>query len=134
MQQRPLDIKSAPRDRPILVWFPDLGWLSAEFSEEDQVNNAHGWAVGFDYYGRPPTHWAEQPAEPRSPLVARNVTPEMADSYNWWEHYLSARMDAIQALLILGKPEAEIRRTISCDLDHVGRLLLVARSRLEAEA
>lgn len=59
----------------------------------------------------------------------RTVTAEDADPYTWWSDYLGARMVAIQSMMALGKDEAEIKRVISCDEAHVGRLMGTASSR-----
>lgn len=51
-------IETAPKDGSnILAFFPDLGQMVASYNKHDDVNNAGGWAVGFDNYGDPPTHW-----------------------------------------------------------------------------
>ena len=54
-------IQSAPKDRDILGWFPELGWMPTVFCEYDQKNNADGWAIDIDYYWPAPTHWMEMP-------------------------------------------------------------------------
>ena len=57
-------IETAPKDIEILAWFPDLGYRVTWFCDDDNVNNAGGWAIGHDYYGPPPTHWAHLPEAP----------------------------------------------------------------------
>ncbi|QWY83485.1 hypothetical protein [Rhizobium phage RHph_X2_28B] len=54
------------------------------------------------------------------------VTKEYADSYQWWAEFLSARLNAIDAMRQLGKSEEEITRVLSfSDPDHVKRLMIV---------
>lgn len=52
------------------------------------------------------------------------VTQEYADSYQWWEEFLVARTNAIDAMLLLGRTEEQITRQLSfSDIDHVSRII-----------
>lgn len=132
MQTKSWPIMYAPQDRDILAWYPDAEeWAIARFT--GIFCGVMHFAKGRDTESKEqPTRWAEMPATPYKPAVERNVTDAQAESYNWWEHYLQARMDALQAMVLLGKDDAEIRRVIGTDGPHVDRLLCVARGRLEA--
>jgi hypothetical protein len=61
------DISSAPTDgTAVLLWFVDHGAMVGSYCDYDNVNNAGGWAIGFDNYGLPPTHWMPLPEDPVS--------------------------------------------------------------------
>lgn len=115
-------IDTAPRDRPILGFFPELGWMTTQFCIDSTVN-ADGWGIGFEYDGPGPTHWRDCLRDPTKLPEERVIPAEEAYSYDWWQNYLTARMEAIQSMLALDLPNDEIIRTISCDQDHVRRLL-----------
>lgn len=57
-------IATAPKNTAILGWFPELGCVVTSSCDCDKVNNAGGWAVGYDYYGPAPTHWQPLPPKP----------------------------------------------------------------------
>ena len=64
---QPQKIGTAPKDGSnILAWFPDHGWMSASYCDYDDANNACGWAIGFDNYGPPPSHWMPLPEPPNA--------------------------------------------------------------------
>lgn len=51
------------------------------------------------------------------------VSKEYAESYVWWSEFLTARTNAIDAMLQLGKPVSEIRRVLSLeDEEHLLRI------------
>lgn len=54
------------------------------------------------------------------------VSREYADSYQWWDEFLKARLKAIDAMQQLGKTNAEIVNTLNLnDESHVERLVLI---------
>ena len=59
--------------------------------------------------------------------VPRNrVTKEYAESYYWWNQFLQARLDAIDALLQLGKSKEEIQQSLNfSDDDHLNRIIIM---------
>jgi len=51
------------------------------------------------------------------------VTKEYADSYDWWQEFLTARLNAIDSMVQLGKSNEEITKQLSfSDPNHVVRL------------
>jgi len=58
----------------------------------------------------------------------RQVTMEEAESYDWWQKFLNARMYAIKCMAKLGKTNEEITDTLNfSDDNHVARLIMMNR-------
>lgn len=54
------------------------------------------------------------------------VTKEYAESYNWWQEFLTARLNAIDAMKQLNKTNIEILNTLNLnDTCHIERLSIM---------
>ena len=54
-------IKTAPRDRLILLWAEDRCWVAWWHNERSD------WVIDFEESIGPPTHWMPLPSSPHAP-------------------------------------------------------------------